>query len=132
MPSHRTGTRAEWRAARLELLDKEKELTRRSDELARQRQELPWVPIDKEYRFETDEGSASLEDLFRFPRMHAAWTFSGLCISGSIGRRKAATRPASGFGATTSTANAASNTRLTGQRVTRDMLRDQIAPEQNW
>src|SRR6185369_16793171 len=62
---HTTGTRKEWLAARLELLDAEKELTRRSDELARRRQELPWVRIDKEYRFETDEGSASLADLFR-------------------------------------------------------------------
>jgi predicted dithiol-disulfide oxidoreductase (DUF899 family) len=60
-----TGTRKEWLAARLELLEAEKELTRRSDELARRRQELPWVRIDKEYRFETDEGSVSLADLFR-------------------------------------------------------------------
>jgi predicted dithiol-disulfide oxidoreductase (DUF899 family) len=60
-----TGTREEWLAARLELLEAEKELTRRSDELARRRQELPWVQIDKEYRFDTDEGSASLADLFR-------------------------------------------------------------------
>jgi predicted dithiol-disulfide oxidoreductase (DUF899 family) len=52
-------------AARLGLLKEEKEQTRRSDELARQRQELPWVRVDKEYRFETDEGRASLEDLFR-------------------------------------------------------------------
>ena len=65
MTEHRTGTREEWLAARLELLQAEKELTRRSDELARQRQELPWVRIDKDYRFETDEGSASLADLFR-------------------------------------------------------------------
>jgi predicted dithiol-disulfide oxidoreductase (DUF899 family) len=65
MTNHRTGTREEWHAARLELLDAEKELTRRSDELARRRQELPWVQIDKEYRFETDEGAASLADLFR-------------------------------------------------------------------
>ena len=56
MTKHKTGTRNEWLAARLELLDAEKELTRRSDELARQRQDLPWVRIDKEYRFETDEG----------------------------------------------------------------------------
>jgi len=62
---HRTGTREEWLVARLELLAAEKELTRRSDELARQRRELPWVRIDKDYRFETDEGSASLADLFR-------------------------------------------------------------------
>ena len=65
MTDHKTGTREEWLAARLELLKEEKELTRRSDELARRRQELPWVRIDKEYRFETDEGSASLTDLFR-------------------------------------------------------------------
>jgi predicted dithiol-disulfide oxidoreductase (DUF899 family) len=60
-----TGTREEWLAARLELLEAEKELTRRGDELARRRQELPWVRVDKEYRFHTDEGSASLADLFR-------------------------------------------------------------------
>ncbi len=65
MTNHRTGTREEWLAARLELLAAEKELTRRSDELARQRQALPWVRIDEEYRFETEEGSASLADLFR-------------------------------------------------------------------
>ena len=65
MTKHRTGTREEWLAARLELLETEKELTRRSDELARRRQELPWVRVDKEYRFETDEGSALLADLFR-------------------------------------------------------------------
>ncbi len=62
---HRTGTREEWLAARLSLLAAEKELTRRGDELARRRQQLPWVRIDKEYRFETDEGTASLADLFR-------------------------------------------------------------------
>jgi len=62
---HMTGTREEWLAARLELLKEEKELTRRSDDLAQRRQELPWVRIDKEYRFETGEGSASLADLFR-------------------------------------------------------------------
>jgi predicted dithiol-disulfide oxidoreductase (DUF899 family) len=65
MPDHKIGTRKEWLAARLELLDAEKALTRRSDDLARQRQELPWVRIDKQYRFETDEGNASLVDLFR-------------------------------------------------------------------
>ena len=65
MTEHRTGTREEWLAARLELLDAEKELTRRSDEVAQQRQQLPWVKIDKDYRFETDEGSASLAELFR-------------------------------------------------------------------
>jgi predicted dithiol-disulfide oxidoreductase (DUF899 family) len=65
MTQHRTGTREEWLAARLELLEAEKELTRRSDELAQQRQELPWVPIEKDYRFETDDGSATLADLFR-------------------------------------------------------------------
>ncbi len=64
MPDHPTGTREEWLAARVELLAAEKEHVRRSDELARQRQELPWVRIDKDYRFDTDEGSASLADLF--------------------------------------------------------------------
>jgi predicted dithiol-disulfide oxidoreductase (DUF899 family) len=65
MKNHKTGTREEWLAARLELLKAEKELTRRSDEVTRQRQELPWIRIDKEYYFDTDEGKASLADLFR-------------------------------------------------------------------
>src|SRR2546426_7320193 len=65
MTKHKTGTREEWLAARLELLKAEKEYSRQGDELARRRQELPWVRIDKQYRFETDEGSASLADLFR-------------------------------------------------------------------
>jgi predicted dithiol-disulfide oxidoreductase (DUF899 family) len=65
MTTHKTGTREEWLAARLELLQAEKELTRRSDELARRRQQLPWVRIGKEYRFETDDGSASLANLFQ-------------------------------------------------------------------
>ncbi len=65
MTTHRAGTREEWLAARRELLAVEKELTHRSDEVARLRQELPWVRIDKEYRFETDSGTASLVDLFR-------------------------------------------------------------------
>jgi len=65
MTRHTIGTRDQWRTARLELLKAEKELTRRSDELARRQQELPWVRIGKDYRFETDEGSASLADLFR-------------------------------------------------------------------
>src|SRR5437899_4171167 len=65
MTEHATGTRQEWLAARLELLGAEKELTRQGDELARRRQELPWVPIEKHYRFETDEGDDSLADLFR-------------------------------------------------------------------
>ena len=65
MTTHKTGTREQWLAARLPLLEAEKELTRRSDELARRRQELPWVPIDRAYRFETDEGPASLAELFR-------------------------------------------------------------------
>src|SRR3954447_20798219 len=61
---HTTGTREEWLEARLPLLEAEKELTRRSDELARQRQELPWVRVEKDYRFATDAGAASLRDLF--------------------------------------------------------------------
>jgi predicted dithiol-disulfide oxidoreductase (DUF899 family) len=65
MTTHATGTHEEWLAARLALLKEEKELTHRSDELARRRRELPWVRVDKAYRFETEEGSASLADLFR-------------------------------------------------------------------
>jgi predicted dithiol-disulfide oxidoreductase (DUF899 family) len=64
MTDHKTGTRNEWLSARLELLEAEKEHTRRSDELARRRQELPWVRIDQRYRFATEEGDASLVDLF--------------------------------------------------------------------
>ena len=65
MATHTTGTREQWLAARRELLEAEKELTHRSDEVARRRQELPWVRIDKEYRFDTDAGGASLLDLFK-------------------------------------------------------------------
>src|SRR5580765_7055739 len=64
MTKHKTGTRNEWLAGRLELLEAEKELTRRSDELARRRQDLPWVRLDKEYRFDTEEGKLSLAELF--------------------------------------------------------------------
>src|SRR5712691_3596806 len=63
--NHKVVSHEEWLAARLELLKAEKELTRRGDELALKRQELPWVRIDKAYRFETDEGNASLADLFK-------------------------------------------------------------------
>ncbi len=65
MTQHKTGTRDEWLAARLDLLNAEKEHTRRGDELARRRRELPWVRVEKDYRFETDDGNASLSDLFR-------------------------------------------------------------------
>lgn len=65
MTAHATGTRQEWLAARLDLLEEEKELTRQSDNLALRRQDLPWVAIEKDYRFETDQGSASLADLFK-------------------------------------------------------------------
>jgi predicted dithiol-disulfide oxidoreductase (DUF899 family) len=65
MTKHTTGTRDEWLTARLDLLEAEKELTRQSDAVALRRQALPWVRVDKEYRFDTDEGSASLKDLFR-------------------------------------------------------------------
>jgi predicted dithiol-disulfide oxidoreductase (DUF899 family) len=64
MTAHKTGTHEEWLAARLELLDAEKEHTRRGDELARRRQELPWVPVSKEFRFETSDGTVTLADLF--------------------------------------------------------------------
>jgi len=64
MTDHKVGTRVEWLAAREELLVREKELTRLGDELARQRRELPWVPVEKEYRFDTDEGTKTLAELF--------------------------------------------------------------------
>ena len=62
MTTHKTGTREQWLAARLKLLDAEKALTRQSDQLAQRRQELPWVRVEKDYRFDTDEGKASLAD----------------------------------------------------------------------
>jgi predicted dithiol-disulfide oxidoreductase (DUF899 family) len=64
MTKHRIGTQEEWQAAREELLKEEKELTRRNDDLARKRRELPWVPVEKEYRFETEDGTKSLAELF--------------------------------------------------------------------
>ena len=64
MTQHKVGTREEWHSARKELLDKEKELTRRNDELAQQRRELPWVRVEKEYGFETDDGTKTLAELF--------------------------------------------------------------------
>jgi predicted dithiol-disulfide oxidoreductase (DUF899 family) len=64
MATHTTASREQWLAARLELLEAEKELTRRSDAVARQRQQLPWVPVEKDYRFETEAGAESLADLF--------------------------------------------------------------------
>ncbi len=64
MTEYAIGTREEWLAARIELLAEEKELTRRSDELARKRQELPWVPVEKDYRFDAEDGTKTLADLF--------------------------------------------------------------------
>ena len=64
MNEHRIGTQQEWQAERDELLKAEKELTRRSDELATKRRALPWVPVDNGYRFETENGSVTLVDLF--------------------------------------------------------------------
>jgi predicted dithiol-disulfide oxidoreductase (DUF899 family) len=64
MTSHRIGTREEWLAARAELLEREKELTRKGDELARQRRELPWVPVEKEYRLQAEDGPRTLAELF--------------------------------------------------------------------
>jgi predicted dithiol-disulfide oxidoreductase (DUF899 family) len=65
MTTHKSGTREQWLKARLELFKAKKELTRRSDEVALKRQELPWVPVNKGYRFENDKGNASLADLFQ-------------------------------------------------------------------
>jgi predicted dithiol-disulfide oxidoreductase (DUF899 family) len=64
MTGHRIGTQEEWQAERDALLREEKELTRRNDELARKRRELPWVPVEKDYRFETEQGTKSLAELF--------------------------------------------------------------------
>src|SRR2546423_6522245 len=64
MTEHTIGTREEWQAARDDLLRREKEHTRMGDDLARQRRELPWVPVEKEYRFETEEGTRNLGELF--------------------------------------------------------------------
>ena len=64
MPEHRVGTRDEWETARTKLLAREKEHTRLGDELARMRRELPWVPVEKDYRFDTDEGTRTLVELF--------------------------------------------------------------------
>src|SRR3954468_15087183 len=64
MTNHKVGTREEWQAARDELLTEEKQLTRLGDELAKKRRELPWVPVEKEYSFETDGGTKTLEELF--------------------------------------------------------------------
>ena len=98
MADHKTGTRKEWLAARLELLEAEKELTRRGDEVARRRQELPWVRIDKEYRFETAGGSASLADLFRDARSSS----STISCSGRTTRRGARPAPRSRTASTVS------------------------------
>jgi predicted dithiol-disulfide oxidoreductase (DUF899 family) len=65
MTTRTVGTREQWLAARLELLEAEKQLTRQSDAVARQRQALPWVPVEKDYRFQTEDGEASLADLFK-------------------------------------------------------------------
>src|SRR6201998_350948 len=65
MTTHKTGTREQWLKARLDLLKEEKARTKRGDELARQRQQLPWVPVNKGYRFETEKGNFSLADLFQ-------------------------------------------------------------------
>ena len=102
MTDRKFGTREEWLAARLELLDAKKELTRHSDELARRRQELPWVRIDKEYSFETDEGTASLADLFRGRSQLLVYHFmfgpdfaAGCPSCSAIARREAGWREAS-------------------------------------
>src|SRR5207302_5616900 len=87
MTDHKVGTRDEWLAARLELLEAEKAHTRRGDELTKMRMELPWVRIDKDYRFDTDEGPAPLADLFRGRSQLLAYhfmfgpDFTGGCLS---------------------------------------------------
>lgn len=75
MPEHRVGTREEWLAARKELLEREKELTRSNDELARQRRELPWVRVEKDYNFESEDGTKSLPELFEGRSQLVAYHF---------------------------------------------------------
>ena len=79
---HKVVSRDEWLKARINLLNEEKDLTRRSDALARRRQELPWVRVDKAYQFETDSGRAALADLFRGAR--SCWCITS--CSGPITR----------------------------------------------
>ena len=74
MTKHKVGTREEWLAARNALLDREKELTRRTDDLARERRELPWVRVEKEYSFETDDGPKTLAELFGGARSYLSTT----------------------------------------------------------
>ena len=76
---HSTGTRDEWLDARLDLLKAEKELTRLNDELAQRRNELPWVRIDKDYRFDTEDGEATLADLFRGRSQLIVYHFMASC-----------------------------------------------------
>jgi len=91
MTDHRIGTREEWLAARIGLLKEEKELTQHSDKVARKRQELPWVRIDEEYRFETDKGNVSLavvsgrqiQNGIRFFFFYTMSPISGLFFCGS-------------------------------------------------
>ena len=92
MTEHRIGTQEEWQAARDELLKEEKELTRRGDEVARKRRELPWVPVEKDYVFETEAGPKSLADLFdgTLPAAHLP-----LHVRSVLGRRAARSAPRS-------------------------------------
>jgi predicted dithiol-disulfide oxidoreductase (DUF899 family) len=124
---HQTGTRKEWLAARLELLQAEKEHTRRGDELAKQRRELPWIRMEKNYQFDTEEGKVSLAGLFKgrsqlvvyhfmfgpdytagcpacsatadsFNGVLAVWTHSGACINGLTALPRGAMRTSRAFG----------------------------------
>ena len=94
MTQHTSGTRQEWLAARLKLLKAEKELTRRSDELAEQRQALPWVRIDKEYRFETDSGTATKPSSFGVQFRSSATMYRTLSFWASAAGTKRAVDPA--------------------------------------
>src|SRR5246127_4420340 len=75
MTSHKTGTWEQWATARERLLAHEKEHTRLGDELARQRRELPWVPVEKDYRFDTDDGERALGELFAGPSYLLSYHF---------------------------------------------------------
>jgi predicted dithiol-disulfide oxidoreductase (DUF899 family) len=111
MPEHAVGTREEWLSARKELLDAEKEHSRRGDAIARRRQELPWVPIEKEYTFETDEGRKTLADLFDGRSQLIVYHFMFGVGSALTSRTRAV--PVARSSQTTSTASSPTSTVMT-------------------
>src|SRR6266516_1333108 len=111
MPEHAVGTREQWLSARKELLDAEKDHVRRGDELARRRQDLPWVPIEKGYTFETAQGSKTLADLFDGRSQLLVYHFMSASGSASTSRTRAV--PVARSSQTTSTASSPTSTVMT-------------------